>query len=427
MVDRNDPASIGSSLRMAAMIASVIFAAGTSALCDEGATTQPAELWRPDLPPNVWVEISPTYKAAQGGGAHAPVSWNKMVYDSRGRRIINIDRWTAPGRIEGTYIYANSLMALDLGRNEIERLSLFNWKREASAGGGYRTLEMAENRTEPTPLPRHPYGNVAFVPEENAVYLSAGANQTTATGGRAQHPNNTWRFDLAACKWEQVEGQQPPQSLSDSMTYVPDLGAIVRWVSEDQAAWFFDIKTHTWSKKPIKDGPALGLRTAMTYDSKRKQVLLFGGQEPRTSFGTPGRQLWSLSVTDLKWKRLPDGPPVSAAGWVYAARHDVALCYRKTDPKIWTTGECWVYFPGEEKWVRLESPKPTPAKLYENLAYDESRDVFVYHTRPLKWYVLRLAPAAMKDAPPDYLKRTGQDAAAATNSPGEPRLVVESP
>lgn len=92
----------------------------------------------------------------------------------------------------------------------------------------------------------------------------------------------------------------------------------------------------------------------------------------------------------------------------------MALCYQKTDPKTWTTGECWVYFPGEEHWLRLESPKPTPPKLYQNLAYDESRDVFVYHTRPLKWYVMRLAPEKLKGAPPAYLKRMEQTPATAT-------------
>lgn len=97
----------------------------------------------------------------------------------------------------------------------------------------------------------------------------------------------------------------------------------------------------------------------------------------------------------MKWKRLPDGPPVSAAGWVYAPRHDVVLCHRKINPDTWETGECWLYYPGEEKWLRVESPKPVPAKLYQTLAYDESRDVFVCHTRPLKWYVMRLNPARL--------------------------------
>lgn len=238
-----------------------------------------AQVWRPDLEPNVWTEITPNYKAVPEGGEHTPVSWNKLVYDSVGRRIVNIDRWTVPGRIDGTYIYANSLMALDLGRGEIDCLSLFNWKREASAGGGYRTLVMPENTATPTPCPQHPFGNVAYVPEENAVYLGAGANQTTVLDGkRAVHSRDMWRFDLKSGKWEKMAGEQPPLSLSDSMTYAADAGVIVRWVSEKSETWCFDVKTHTWSKKEVKDGPPLGNRTTMTYDSKRKQVLLYGGR-----------------------------------------------------------------------------------------------------------------------------------------------------
>jgi hypothetical protein len=189
------------------------------------------------------------------------------------------------------------------------------------------------------------------------------------------------------------------------MTYVPDLAAIVRWVASDNAAWFLDLKTRTWSKKPIPNGPRLGLRSAMTYDTKRKQVLLYGGQVLGGPHDVPGAQLWALSVTDLKWARLPDGPADSAPGWAYAPRHDVALCWRKVNPESWHTGEGWVCFPGEQKWLRLESPKPIPPKLYQNLTYDESRDVFVCHTRPLKWYVMRLAPAKLKGAPQEYVKR----------------------
>lgn len=370
-----------------------------------------------DLPANVWVEFEPEYKPLAHGGKHHPVSWNKLVYDSVGGRIINIDRWVDSQHAEGVYIYANALMALDPEANEVEQFSIFEWTREATDTGGYRTIPLPENEQTPTPCPRHPYGNVAFVPGENAVYLSAGANRSAGRYHKSQgqswpHPNDTWRFEFETRRWKRMEGEQPPPSLSDSMTYVPDRKAIIRWVAQARETWLFDIETHRWSKLETKEQPTLGLRTAMTYDTRRKQILLYGGHVQGRKFNRQGEHLWSLSIEDMTWRRLPDGPPVTGAGWAYAPRHDLILAHRnraredRPGERDWGTGEFWMFFPGEKEWVKFESEKPVPNKLYHTLVYDEGRDLFFCHTRPLKWYVMRLDPARLEGVPEAYLKRS---------------------
>jgi hypothetical protein len=369
-----------------------------------------------NLPANVWVEFRPEYKPLSHGGEHHPVSWNKLVYDSVGKRIINIDRWTDSRHADGVYIYANSLMALDPDANQVELLSTFEWRKEKLPNGAYRTLPLPENEQTPTPCPRHPYGNVAFVSLENAVYLSGGANQTSRQhyqrlGQTWPHPNDTWRFAFDSGKWEQIEGLQPPPSLSDSMTWVPDRKAIIRWVAEAGEAWIFRLDDHRWSKLETIGQPTLVRRTAMTYDTVRKQVLLYGGQVQGGKLNQQGEQLWSLSIDDMTWRRLPDGPPVTGAGWTYAPRYDVALAHRnlsredRPGERDWDTGEFWLYFPGEKEWVLFESEKPVPNKLYQTLVYDEGRDLFFCHTRPLKWYAMRLDPARLRGLPETYLKR----------------------
>lgn len=366
-----------------------------------------------ELPANVWIEFQPEYKPLADGGNHQPVSWNKLVYDSVGRRIINIDRWTDPRHVTGTFIYANSLMALDPDATRVELLSTFEWKKESLPGGGYRTFPLPGNEQTPTPCPRHPYGNVAFVPPENAVYLSGGANQSSREhyrrlGQTWPHPNDTWRFAFETGKWERIDGPQPPPSLSDSMTWVPDRKAIIRWVAEARETWLFSLDDHRWSKLDTTGRPTLDRRTAMTYDTSRKQLLLYGGQVTGRPLNEQGAQLWALSIDDTTWRQLPDGPTVTGAGWTYAPKHDLALAHRnrsredRPGERDWNTGEFWIYLPGEKKWTKFESEKPVPNKLYQTLVYDEGRDLFFCHTRPLKWYVMRLDPARLngvRDAP----------------------------
>lgn len=217
--------------------------------------------------------------------------------------------------------------------------------------------------------------------------------------GKGVHPNDTWRFDLAAGKWTPIEGPQPPESVSDSMTYVPDIKRIVRWVSKTRSIWLLDLDSGDWQEQPTTGGPALGLRTAMTYDSKRKQVLLFGGGEPGRKFNEPGGQLWALSVENFSWERLPDGPPASGAGWTYAPKYDLVLCQRDSGAKSSKAAEFWAYLPGKRTWHQLEFEGPVPPKLYHTIAYDEAHDLFVCQSRPLNWYVMQLDPDTLKGMP----------------------------
>jgi hypothetical protein len=132
------------------------------------------------LPANTWVEIE--YKTIQPAraadkGSFAPQGWNKIVYDPDGRRVLFYDRWI--DKPHGGYtIYGNCLFALDPARARLRPLKIDHWTKKDTREGGYRTLALPQNETEPTPCPRHVYRAFEHVPKLKAVFLCNGANQT---------------------------------------------------------------------------------------------------------------------------------------------------------------------------------------------------------------------------------------------------------
>ena len=196
----------------------VLFAAVLSAPARAGA----ADLAK--LPANTWVRVKPRYVLPPSKGRHFPMSWNKLVYDSTGKRLIYVDRWYDKVR-RGT-IYANAVLAFDAVGDTVTCLKLNNWKKQ-DAGGGYKTVPLPENEKDPTPVDRHPYGCVAFVPEENSIYISGGANQT-APGNHAT-ARDTWKFELTKRKWSRIKSKiEPPNGLDDCMAYDAKNKVIVR-------------------------------------------------------------------------------------------------------------------------------------------------------------------------------------------------------
>lgn len=350
----------------------------------------------PELAPNTWVQVKPKCVAPPSGGQHFPMSWNQMVYDPVGKRLLMMDRWY--DEIRKDTIYANAVLAFDVPANTATCLKLTNWKREA-AGGGYRTAAMAENEKEPTPVDRHPYGCLAFVPEQNALYLSGGANQS-APGG---HPQDTWKFDLAAGKWAQVKSDKnPPNGLDDCMAYDPVNQVIVR-SCHGQSTWLLDVKSGQWRDGGAKDNPRCGMGAAMVYDSKRGRMLLYGGPGRNAKdWAQPGTEFWAYTVKENGWTRLPDGPVAARApGLAYDSRHDAVMM--RTEPGQGQSAATCLYFPEQNRWLRLETPAGAaqPLATYHALACDPAHDVFVQGggtwDKP-QWWLFRLAPEKLPAA-----------------------------
>ncbi len=377
------------------ILPALLLFAATAAFADEGPTTRPDE--QAKAAPNTWVEFEPAFSGAPDGGQFVAVSWNKMVYDSRGKRAIVIDRWK--DKVRGHSIYANAVVAIDPSTARADVIKLTNHHVQSKEKGGYRTVPMPANEAEPTPVDRHPYGCVAYSEHDHSVYLGPGANRSAG-----KHPRDFWRFDLAERKWHRINEVAPPAAkgnyLERVMCYDAAAKAIVYYDSSGKGStWLFDVAKQEWRQPNPENEPRAGMAAAMAYDSKREAVYIFAGPGSGDRWNTPGRELWRYSVKQNEWTRLADAPvPARAPKLAYNSRHDtlLAVCRRGKDepPAV------LLYDPAADKWSempRAEDAKAWPGGSWDTLIYDASRDLFVAECGAyggLKWMVMHYRPEA---------------------------------
>lgn len=356
--------------------------------------SDPPPVFQPDMPLNTWMRVKPTYLPAPDGGKHLPAGWNKLVYDPAGKRAVYMDRWMDPRRSKS--IYANAVMTFDVVSNVVENVKLTNWKRADVKGGGYQTIVLPENETDPTPCDRHPYGNFTFVPHQNAAYLSAGANRTAAHDGRRGHGlcRDTWRLDLATRQWMLIESEQyPPMRLEEVMEYDAANKVIVALVRGGAQTWLLDVDTGQWRNAEARNNPNSGMGAAMCYDAKRERVMVFGGAGKQGSaWNEPHSEVYAYSVKDNAWTRLADVPvPVRAMGAAYDSKRDKVLIHAGRGKNPFFFG---YYCPETDAWYRLELPEDAalPAPSWHTLTYDAANDVFIRAAGPWsdpQWWIFR--------------------------------------
>ncbi|MFW6151976.1 MAG: kelch repeat-containing protein [Verrucomicrobiota bacterium] len=353
-----------------------------------------AEVDLDNLPVNRWIRVKPTYLPAPDGGKHLPSGWNKLVYDPVGKRAVYMDRWKDDLRNKS--IYANAVMAFDVVSNVVECVKLTNWKRQSLKGGGYRTVPLPQNAKEPTPCDRHPYGNMAFVPYQQALYLSAGANRTAYADGRRGHSicRDTWRLDMATQRWKLIGSEKnPPQKLEDVMAYDAANKVIVALVRGGAQTWLLDVETGQWRNALAKNNPHCGMGAAMCYDAKRERVMVIGGAGKKGSaWNEPHREVYAYSVEDNTWTRLADVPvPVRAMGAAYDTRRDKVLVHAGRGKNPFFFG---FYCPEKDTWQPLDLPEdaPLPTPAWHTLTYDTANDVFIRAAGPWsdpQWWIFR--------------------------------------
>jgi len=347
--------------------------------------------------PNTWVGVTPKYEGAPDGGTIWPSQWNpKGTYDPATGRVIVMDRWQDKTR--GITIYANAALAYDPAANTCTVLKVSNWKQEPTPTGGYRTVELPANKTDPTPVDRHPMGCLALVPELNALYLVNGLNQSAPMG----HPADTWQFDLAKNKWTLVaakyNGQVHPDnpSMAHMMEYDPESKLVVYFGSTYAGGydmWTFDPATAKWRDIANITMPPSKVFNGIAYDSKRKLIMVLSGEN-----------LCAYSTAKNEWKRLKPCPnnKSEAPGLSYDSKNDVFLATASA-PKA-KSAATLIYDPAKDEWGELAGAELPAQSNWNSVTYAPKHDVFVYqgpfvNDKPA-WFLFRYDPKTAKFRPP---------------------------
>ncbi len=346
-----------------------------------------------NIAPNTWVEIPATYMVPPNGGNHFPQGWNKAVYDPVGERILVFDRWYDV--VRGSTIYANAVIDFSPSSGQASLVKINNWKKQSTPTGGYKTVEMLpENSIDPTPVDRHPYGALAFIPEQNALYIANGANQSAPNGH--VDAKNTWKLDMSSRTWTKVSSTlHPPNNLEDCMTY-DVLNHMLIYFAHGPAyapeTWTMDVFTGQWIKTTLQaPSPPGRMGGSMAYDPVRNVSMLFGGAR----YPNPGRDLWAYDAALNTWTRKADAPvDMRMAGFAYDSLHDVFLAVANVNGVTRVV----IYDPIQNSWAELIKPVGAswPAMTNkQSMAYDAKNDVFVYqggNWQKAQWYILGYQP-----------------------------------
>jgi hypothetical protein len=128
----------------------------------------------------------------------------------------------------------------------------------------------------------------------------------------------TWVFREADSKWMPIDqplGKQPSGRILPGMSYDSKARKIVLFGGDDLArclgdTWIYDCSTRTWASEPAATGPTARAGHAMVYVPDQDVVLLAGGY---AGGWRPLNDVWTFSVSGKKWTKLAIELP-SAAG-----------------------------------------------------------------------------------------------------------------
>jgi hypothetical protein len=343
------------------------------------------------LPPNTWVEIK--YATDQPSdrpnerGRWLPVGWNKLVYDSDGKRVLFYDRWL--DKKHGGYtIYGNCLFAFDAAAGKVTPLKIDNWTKLEPKGGGYRTLALPGNDKEPTPCPGHVYHAFEYVPELKAVFICNGANQTAlrADGKLVGHDlcDGAWRLDLKTSRWTKIDSpDHPPNRLDDAMAYCPDTRSIIYTGSGCQL-WVLDLDKGRWRKAKESPPPHGSMGRTIFYDPSEKRMLLAGGGalDAWTKGKAPEfRELYAFDPRTETVRRLADAPTaLYASHLAYDSKRQLFVTVADFNKKEQPSGT-FAYDPKLDAWHEIRPTNAIPSHKgwfgWMKLCYDSHNDCLI--------------------------------------------------
>ncbi len=349
------------------------------------AAKQAAAVDLASLPADTWVPLEPTTVQPANPDEHGyriNAGWNKLVYDPDGKRVLFYDRWH-DRKHGGTTIYGNCLFSFDPATARLVPLKIDNWTRRGVPGGGYRTMPLPANDTEPTPCSRHVYHGFDYVPDLNAVFICNGANQSALRDEKRRSHNlcaDTWRFDLTKKTWSRIASTaHPPNRLEDGMAYCPNTKSIV--YAGHGKIWILPIATGQWRQGKM-DLPRYHMGMTVFYDAPRKRLLLAGGgtygkwQTKAGGFNT----LYAFDPVTEKVTRLADCPTAMCrAGLTHDTRRDLFFLAAKLEGKgAEQPSGVFAYDPAKDSWYEVKTTNPVPGRGgWLPLCYDAAHDCLI--------------------------------------------------
>ena len=234
-----------------------------------------------------------------------------------------------------------------------------------------------ETMTDAGPPARGNAG-AAYDARRRLAIVTGGARQS-ASDGTVEVIGETWAG--TSIRWQRLAGTDLEPRDHHAMVYDEGRQSVLMFggISGNRSPpWPSD----TWELRPTgwarvaTDGPAARGRTALAYDTRRRQVVLFGGvgapqgpEQTQTFFNDTW--VWQGN----RWRKVAaDGPRARYAhGMVFDQRAGVVLLYSGAAAhRDAPLGDMW-QFDGE-RWTEIHLSGPTPGYRYQPvMVYDRAR------------------------------------------------------
>ncbi len=328
-----------------------------------------------------WVKVQPEISMLEGHkGRFHGVGFDGATYDAQRGEVLIYKSYVDGGKRCGS-IYSRAIYGYDAEANRLQQRTLHNWQTPTC--GKNDTCPLPENDEAPTPGDRHPYGNFAWA--DGAVYLYGGANKSLQEncGQRSGHPKDTWKLDLESGKWTDLGNAKPGVVLEGCMGYDPEADLLVM-STNGKRGWAMKTGDSKPNWTPVKQSiPHNGCRIA--WDSKRKQLVRFGGGPPGRG---GGNDLARFDSGSMSWKRIkPEGEIPGARrfhGFDYDRENDLFVMFGGKGKKPWD--DTWTYDPESNRWARLELPASPGRSPFVAMAYDPKSGAFFMSRGSAKKY-----------------------------------------
>lgn len=251
--------------------------------------------------------------------------------------------------------------------------------------------------------PFRPAEHTAIHVPETGEMISFGGSRSLPTAecgpGPAEYIDETWIYSEGCNAWAQVMASGPSARSRHTAAY----GAGTMWVFGGRfraegstngdftlfdELWAFDTEAHRWNmRKPAGEAPSARINSAMAWDSKRKRLWLFSGNESPEGFSyTFVNDIWSFDPDDGSWRlHEPSGVKPSARVWhslLYDRARDWLVLYGGMDARGAPSGylsDIYALDLDSLEWEELNSGTiDAPAeRFWGSLVYDSEREDYL--------------------------------------------------
>ncbi len=399
-------------LRNATMVMAAALLAGSLACGGEnGSAGAQRAAAAARFPANKWTPLGKTKvvipRPWEKGRLKGVNSFGSEVYCDALGEMLSMDGYTtAPAGKSTPNNYSDSLYGFNPMTGVFRLVKRSNWQAGARSRDPRNcSYPLDENRTEPTPCPRHTYNGICYSTDSKKFYLINGANAGVPNKHPKFAPNKGsdvftfWEFDIKANKWKQLEypavkRKEPYETVLRPIPGTHTLYLIATW-----SVWKYDTKAAKWSAVIPKGPGGIGSGNygcAATVDVKRKRIVMMNGAA-RVRKGKPvtdAHKQVSVRYFDPATRKFVTIPLTGAvegkakAGLAYLDHMD---CYA-----VRTEKGLFLYFPEEKKWKKPEIaqfvPKSRRPYSWCYMNYDRARQILVLNRHA----ALRLDPKTLK-------------------------------